>query len=80
MRWFMERTDSVDAGFSTPEDVELLKLSAVDYRLLILDAWTNEVLAVWINQQFGLHPDHFVRSQLSPDTTSARPSAASTPR
>jgi hypothetical protein len=44
--WFLGQSDSCLSGFSYPVDMEVLKLTPMDYRLVILDAYSPHFAAV----------------------------------
>jgi hypothetical protein len=52
--WVIALADSQDFGFFQPMDIEVLRLSASDYRYIILDAFGNTFLEFRVNQQGGL--------------------------
>lgn len=66
--WFLIQSDSTESGFNYPVDVEILKLSPSDYRLVILDAYSPHVFAFHIDRQYGLRLGSIDRSGLAPDT------------
>jgi|GEM_PF-3628332 len=67
--WFLATTDSAYSGPTHPVDIEVLKFSDADYRLVILDAFDNHFTTFRINQQDSLHGEDIIRSGILTDTS-----------
>lgn len=73
-QWIIQAVDTADIsartdrGFDHPVDVEILRLSPVDYRLVILDAVRRLFTEFRIDRQNGLSSDSLYRSPISTDS------------
>jgi hypothetical protein len=61
-------SERLDRGFMHPVDIEVLKLSALDYRLILLDAVGRLFTEFRIDQQNGLSADSVYRSTISAES------------
>ena len=66
--WFLAMTDSTYGGSAHPGDVEVLKLSPCDYRLVILGAFNDIFVTFRIDQQSGVPAGGVVHSGAMEDT------------
>lgn len=66
MDWFIGISDSTDYGFIEPRDIEVIRLSEADYRMVILDAYGGLFLQFRIDQQNGLLGSDLVHSGVPP--------------
>ncbi len=62
-----DTTDRVDRGFDHPVDVEIIKLSEIDYRFVVLDAVRRLFTEFRMDLQEGLSTDSVYRSSISSD-------------
>lgn len=67
--WFLEISDSLDFGFAHPVDVDVIKLSPADYRVVFLDAHEELFRVFKIDQVNGLTGSDIVASGMLEDTT-----------
>ncbi len=67
-RWFIEQSDTSDAGFSYPTDIEVLKLADDDFRVIVLNADFAHFFAFRMDPVEGLSYGAVVRSGAAPDT------------
>jgi hypothetical protein len=67
--WFLQMTDTTDLGFADPRDVEVVRFSPSDYRLVMLDAYRESFVTFPVHQQQALATGDLVRSGEAPDTT-----------
>lgn len=60
--WFGADTSFSDFGFKHPVDIEVLRLSVCDYRIVILDAGTPHFYQFRMDQQHAVAPHNIIRS------------------
>jgi hypothetical protein len=68
--WFINATDSTDYGFDKPTDIEVLRLSAQDYRLVILNVCNDIFIQFRIDQEAGVSRNDISHSGSNPTACS----------